>query len=157
MVWLCIVAPLSQRKARRRKSILTLSLLNQSTPPCTSATTSSTPRCEILLSNFHAHSIVFFFREVLWYVNLTFVSLLFLRYSTFSRSIHSTLQHRHWQPCSLMTANLASLWSTGVGHSSAHCRATPGRCCTSSLWTYPRSTVLNQNAQKRNILLTFPN
>lgn len=54
-------------------------------------------------------------------------------------------QYRHWQPCSLMTVNLALLWSTVVGRCSAHCRATPGRCYTSSLWTYPRSTVLTHD------------
>lgn len=44
MVWSCTVAPLWQRKARRRKSTSTLSLLNQSTPPCISVTTNSTLR-----------------------------------------------------------------------------------------------------------------
>lgn len=48
MVWLCTAAPLWQRKERRRKSILILSLSSQSTPLCTSAITSSILRWELL-------------------------------------------------------------------------------------------------------------
>lgn len=45
-----------------------------------------------------------------------------------------------------MTVSLALLWSTVVGHCLARCRATPGRCFTSSPWTYPKSTVLTRIA-----------
>lgn len=144
MVWSCTVAPLWQRKARRRKSILTLSLLSQSTPPCTSATTSFTPRWDLLLV--FCVCIYFSCREDSWnmnfsvYISLTFCDILIIH------PFWPHPQHRHWQPCSLMTVSLALLWSTVVGHCLAHYRATPGRCYTSSLWTYPRSTVLTHNA-----------
>lgn len=64
-------------------------------------------------------------------------------------------QNRHWQPCCLMTVSLALLWLTVVGHCLAHCRATPGRCYISSLWTYPRSTVLTHIVLHNTELFIF--
>ena len=92
MVWLCTVAPLWQRKARRRKSISTLSLLSQSTPPCTSATTSSTPRWELSLGSY---CICFSCREDSWDPVLRFLS-------------HS---HNPFFPNSLQTQALTALLS----------------------------------------------
>jgi len=83
-----------------------------------------------------------------FFLNITFRShshLFFLKLSP----------NRHWQPCSPMTVNLALLWSMVVGHCLAHCRATPERWCTSSLWTYPRSTVLTFNTLKTPTFLYF--
>lgn len=54
---------------------------------------------------------------------------------------------RHWRPCSLTTASLGLSWSTVAGPCLEHCRATPGRCCTNSPWTCPRSTVMIQNTK----------
>lgn len=54
---------------------------------------------------------------------------------------------RHWRPCSLMTASSVLSWSTVAGHCLAHCRATPGKCYTSSPSTYPRSTVRTDDSE----------
>lgn len=86
MVWSCTVAPLWQRKAKRRKSISTLSLLSQSTPPCTSATTSFTPRWDLLLV-FCVCIWYFSCREDSWnmnfsvYISLTFCDILIIHSS----------------------------------------------------------------------------
>lgn len=77
MVWLCTVAPLWQTKARRRKSISTLSLLSQLTHPFISVTTSSTQRWELIPAYCVCTSFFFFLHyfPYLNYFSVTFSSI----------------------------------------------------------------------------------